>query len=141
MNKISLHFWMIQTMGKFPLFFLNPSLTDLFAMLLSLLCLGTNCDLGRGVLGLASDRGWGLRLASCLSSEDAGEAGEERPESEAEPEPWTWRIEPLKVKQTLRRQHATQVLISRSLWQQNISHVTNIQQIFCRSFIKKRSHT
>lgn len=45
--------------------------------------------MGRGVLGLASDRGWGLRLASCLSSEDAGEAGEERPESEAEPEPWT----------------------------------------------------
>ena len=77
--------------------------TDLFAILLSLLCLGTSCDLGRGVLGLASDRGWGLRLASCLSSEDAGEAGEERPESEAEPEPWTWIIEPLKVKQTLRR--------------------------------------
>ena len=77
--------------------------TDLFAMLLSLLCLGTNCDLGLGVLGLASDRGWGLRLASCLSTEDAGEAGEERPESEAEPEPWTWTIFPLKVKQTVRR--------------------------------------
>ena len=63
--------------------------TDLFARLLSLLCLGTNCDLGLGVLGLASDRGCGLRLASCLSSEDAGEAGDERPESEAEAEPWT----------------------------------------------------
>ena len=68
----------------------DPPATDLFAMLLSLLCFGTNCDLGLGVLGLASARGCGLRLASCLSSEDAGEAGDERPESEAEPEPWTW---------------------------------------------------
>ena len=67
--------------------------TDLFARLLSLLCLGTNCDFGRGLLGLASDRGCGLRLASCLSREDAGEAGEERPESEAEAEPWTWGAE------------------------------------------------
>ena len=77
--------------------------------------------MGLGVLGLASERGVGRRLASCLSSEDAGEAGDERPESEAVPGPWTCNTIPLDTKQTLRRQEA---LISQSLWQQNISHVT-----------------
>ena len=63
-------------------------LTYLFAALLSLVCLGMCWDLGRD-LGLALDSGVASMwvLASCLSRLEAGEAvaGEDRPESEAEP--------------------------------------------------------
>ena len=56
--------------------------------MLSLFCLGMCWDLGRD-LGLALDSGVASMwvLASCLSRLEAGEAvaGEDRPESEAEP--------------------------------------------------------